>query len=94
MGFLDLLNHVVNFVLPALAMAVLVPSVARLVWWRALRPAGWWRQVRLTAAVNLVVWVVGLALLGRDGAMYSYGSLILASALAVWWTGLRGKNAM
>jgi hypothetical protein len=90
-SFLDLLNHLVNFVLPALAMAVLVPSLARLVWWRLLKPVAWWLQVRLAAAVNLAVWVAGLALLGRDGAMYSYAALVVASALTVWWTGLRGK---
>ncbi|WP_286744223.1 hypothetical protein [Aquabacterium sp. UBA2148] len=83
------LSHVVNFLLPAVAMALLVPSLARLVWWKSLASAGWWRQVKLAAAVNLVVLVLGLLVLGRDGAMWTYAGLVLASALAVWWTGLR-----
>lgn len=83
------LSHVVNFLLPAVAMALLVPSLARLVWWKSLASAGWRRQVKLAAAVNLVVLVLGLLVLGRDGAMWTYAGLVLASALAVWWTGLR-----
>ncbi|MBU0917153.1 MAG: hypothetical protein KKD97_12460 [Gammaproteobacteria bacterium] len=83
------LSHVVNFLLPAVAMALLVPSLARLVWWKSLASAGWWRQVKLAAAVNLVVLVLGLLVLGRDGAMWTYAGLVLASALSVWWTGLR-----
>ena len=89
MGLLDALNHALNFFLPALAMALLVPSLARLVWWKALRGAGWLRQVKWTAAGNVLVLVLGLLLTGRDGAMLTYGGLVLCSAWMVWWTGLR-----
>jgi len=89
MGFVDALNHVVNFFLPAIGLALLVPSLARLVWWKALRSAGWLRQVKWAAALNALVLVVGLLLTGRDGAMLTYAGLVLASALTVWWTGLR-----
>jgi hypothetical protein len=82
-------SHLLNFLLPALAMAVLVPALARLVWWKALRSAGWWRQVRGCAALNVTVLVIGLLVMGRDGAMATYAGLVLASALTVWWTGLR-----
>lgn len=82
-------SHVVNFLLPALAMALLVPSLARVVWWKALASAGWWRQVRLAVVLNVGVLVLGLLVLGRDGAMWTYASLVLSSALVVWWTGLR-----
>lgn len=82
-------SHVLNFLLPAVAMALLVPSLARLIWWKPLASAGWWRQVKVAAVVNVVVLVLGLVVLGRDGAMWTYAGLVLASALAVWWTGLR-----
>ena len=89
MGFLDALNHVLNFFLPALGMALLVPSLARLVWWRASRQALWLRQVKWVALINAAVLVLGLLLTGRDGAMLTYTGLVLASAMTVWWTGLR-----
>lgn len=89
MGFLDGLNHALNFFLPALGMALLVPSLARLVWWKALSGAGWLRQVKWASIINAVVLIVGLLMTGRDGAMMTYAGLVLASALTVWWTGLR-----
>ena len=61
-------SHLLNFFMPALAMAVLVPAVARLVWWRTLQSAGWWRQVRWCALLNVTVLVAGLLVMGRDGA--------------------------
>jgi len=47
------------------------------------------RQVRLAALANGLVLIVGLVATGRDGAMVTYAGLVLASALTVWWTGLR-----
>jgi hypothetical protein len=82
-------SHILNFLLPAVAMALLVPTLARLVWWKSLASAGWWRQVRVAGMGNVAVLVLGLIVLGRDGAMWTYAGLVLASALAVWWTGLR-----
>lgn len=89
MGFLDALNHTLNFLLPALGMALVVPSLARLVWWKALRSAGWLRQVKWAAALNVLILIAGLIATGRDGAMLTYSGLVLASAFTVWWTGLR-----
>ncbi len=60
MGFLDALNHALNFFLPAIGMALLVPSLARLVWWKALKSAGWLRQVKWAALINAAVLIVGL----------------------------------
>jgi hypothetical protein len=82
-------SHLFNFFMPAFAMALLVPTLARLLWWRVLRSAGWWRQVRWCGVANAAVLVAGLLLMGRDGAMATYAGLVLASALVVWWTGLR-----
>lgn len=89
MGFLDALNHALNFLLPAFAMALLVPTLARLVWWKALHGAAWLRQVKWASVANVAVLVAGLLLTGRDGAMLTYSGLVMASALTVWWTGLR-----
>jgi hypothetical protein len=89
MGFQDGLNHALNFFLPALGMALLVPSLARLVWWKAMSRAGWLQQVKWASLINGLILVAGLIVTGRDGAMLTYAGLVLASALTVWWTGLR-----
>lgn len=89
MGPFDALDHIVNFFLPALGMALLLPSLARLVWRAPLKSVGWLHQVRWAATANALVLIMGLIVTGRDGAMVTYAGLVLASALTVWWTGLR-----
>lgn len=89
MDVLNLLNHLLNLFAPALGLALLVPSGSRLLWWRALRPVSWLHQVKWSALWNVAVWLLGLIMLGRDGAMGSYAALVLSSAAVVWWTGLR-----
>ncbi len=91
MGPFDAIIHLANFLMPALAMALLLPSLARLVWWRQLRTVSWGVMVRRVALAGVVVLVAGLVLVGRDGAMATYGALLLASALVVWWTAFKGR---
>lgn len=89
MGFFNALNHLLNFFLPALTMALLVPTLARLVWRAELKGKAWRGQVQWSALANAGVLIVGLVLTGQDGAVATYAGLVLASALVVWWTGLR-----
>ena len=89
MGFFNALNHLVNFFLPALTMALLVPTLARLVWRAELKGKAWRGQVKWSALANAGVLIVGLVLTGQDGAVATYAGLVLASAWVVWWTGLR-----
>ena len=89
MGFFSALNHAWNFFLPALALALLVPSLAHLVWRQELKGRSWLRQVQWTASFNAIVLVLGLILTGQDGAVATYAGLVLASAVVVWWTGWR-----
>ncbi len=85
----DFLNHLLNFFAPALGMALLVPTLARVFWHRALAGTAWSTQVAWVLAANALVMVLGLLALGRDGAMWTYVALVLVSALGVWWTGMR-----
>ena len=87
MGFFSALNHAWNFFLPALALALLVPSLARLMWRKELKGRSWRRQVKWTAVANAAVLVLGLILTGQDGAVATYAGLVLASAGVVWCTG-------
>ncbi|MEY4765383.1 MAG: hypothetical protein RI907_2056 [Pseudomonadota bacterium] len=88
MDALAFFDHLLNFFAPALGLALLVPSVARLVWWRALQ-GQWLRQVKWLLLANALVLVLGLVLRGRDGATLTYAALVVTSAVGVWWTGLR-----
>ena len=39
------------------------------------------------AAAGVASLVAGLVVFGRDGKMATYGVLVVASALALWWVG-------
>lgn len=87
MGPLDGLWHLLNFGAPALGVALIAASLAKLAWRRELAPVAWHRLVLWAAAAGLVTLVAGLLVLGRDGKMATYGALVAASALALWWAG-------
>jgi hypothetical protein len=92
MGPLDAIFHLVNFLAPALGMALVLPTLVRVVWFRALKSVSWAQMARRIAAVGVGVLVAGVVVLGRDGAMLTYAALVLASAGTVWWTAFRGRR--
>jgi hypothetical protein len=78
----QLVLHLFNFVLPALAMAALMPCAGRWV----MGPGGWhWaRRAVVHALVGVLVLVAGLVLQGHDGKMSTYFALVLLAATAEW----------
>jgi len=93
MGPIDALIHLLNFFLPAVGMALIVPTLVRLVWFKALRGVSWGLMARRVALANAGILVLGLVLVGRDGAMRTYAALVIASAVVVWWTAFKGRAA-
>ncbi len=91
MGLIDLIDHLINFVLPALAMALMLPTLAKLLFWRAWGGVAWWSVVKRVAWVGTLVLLAGLLVLGRDGAMLTYAALILAASTVVWHMVFKGK---
>lgn len=87
MGPLDIVWHLVNFFLPAIAVGALAAGFAKLLWRQALRQARWLHLAASSAAAGAVCLLVGLAFGARDGLMATYAALVGASALALWWVG-------
>lgn len=84
MGLIGLVNHLVNFAWPGLALALLMPLLTR---WTSIgrrAPAGLPRQMLVLAGVNLGVLVAGLLWFGHDGKMATYLTMASASACATW----------
>lgn len=87
MGPLDLLLHLLNFMAPALAVALGVMVCARLLLKKPAGAPGWPVQLAVNFAVGVAVLGAGLAFFGRDGKMATYAALAVACALSQWLAG-------
>jgi hypothetical protein len=87
MGPLDVLWHLSNLFLPALALGAVAAGLAKLLWRRELGAVPYRRLAAPACAMCAAVVLVGLALLGRDGKMATYGAMVAACALTLWWRG-------
>ena len=85
MSFFDLANHLCNFVLPAIAMGVMMPFFSRLIWRKTAVKQSLQRQMLITSFVCLAALIAGLVVFGRDGKMPTYVGLVLAAAGCQWW---------
>jgi len=84
-GPIDVLNHFVNFLLPALGLGVLATALAKLVFRRALRAARWACLALWVCAACVLVAVGGLLVFGRDGTLATLGAMVLAASVTLWW---------
>lgn len=89
MGPLDALNHLINLLLPAVALGLLSASISKLLWRSALRSVAWKTLAGWACGGALLALLAGLLLTGRDGRMLTYAGMVLACALALWWAGFR-----
>jgi len=81
--------HLLNFMAPALGVALLLACMAALFFRGAPRTVGFVGQVAMNFAVGLGVCAAGLVLTGRDGKMLTYAALVVACG-SVQWVLLRG----
>jgi hypothetical protein len=86
-GAFDVIWHISNLFLPALLLGAVAASLAKLVWRKELAAVGWRRLAGPAAAASACTVVVGLLFFGRDGKMATYGAMVLACALTLWWQG-------
>ena len=88
---LDALWHLLNLFAPALGIGFLASALAKLLWRGELRRVAWLRLGGLVSGVAAVVLVGGLVLLGHDGQIATYGVMVAATALSLWWFGFRAS---
>jgi hypothetical protein len=82
MDWLDVLNHLINFIAPVLALALALPWAAR--WIIRKSPMPWWKQTVLNGLVGVLALTLSLWWWGRDGKMAAYAVLLLAAASSQW----------
>lgn len=88
MNFLYFLNHIFNFFLPAIGLALLLPLLHSLLN-KTLFMKNSWRIIKSQFITNLgfasAALLFGLVLFGRDGKMMTYLAMILFVAFAQVW---------
>ena len=89
MGPLDALWHLANFFGPALGVGLIAAGLCKLVWWRGLRAVSFRRLALWAVGAGALATLASLVVFGHDGRMAGYGLLVLATAIALWWQGLR-----
>jgi hypothetical protein len=87
MGPFDALWHLLNFLAPALGVALGAALAAKLLWRHELSSAPLMRLWAWGAGAGAVALIGGLVVFGRDGKMATYGALVVLTALAQWWAG-------
>lgn len=87
MGPLDILNHTLNFMAPAAAVALLLVLCGRLFGAAGGAAMAGWRRFAIVFVVGLAVLAAGLVVLGRDGKMLTYAALVVATATCQWVLG-------
>ena len=84
MGLLAFLNHVLNFVAPALWLALLLPLGARLLMKKKAAVPAFWTQAAIIFGANVLVLLLGLWFFGHDGKMVTYAGMVLVCATSQW----------
>jgi hypothetical protein len=87
MGLLDAIWHFMNLLAPAIGLAALAAGGAKLLWRRELAAVPWRRLATPTALACTLVLLGGLVLWGRDGKMATYGAMVVAATVMLWWRG-------
>lgn len=80
-----LTDHLLNFMAPALFVALGLVMLARLMgrFFRSKKPLrqSLWAQVAIIFIANMLVLTVGLVFFGNDGKMLTYAALVLCAAV-------------
>jgi hypothetical protein len=88
MNLWDALIHLLNFVAPALALALTLPLLARILdrflGGNRVANLGWPAQAAINFVAGLAVLGAGLWYFGRDGKMATYAALVLVLASVQW----------
>jgi hypothetical protein len=79
--------HVLNFFAPALGVALWASCLTKWLWWRSLRGVAWWSLFLGAFAACGLALIAGLFWFGADGKMATYGFMVGACALVLWWRG-------
>ncbi|RYF32261.1 MAG: hypothetical protein EOO26_11995 [Comamonadaceae bacterium] len=80
----DLIAHLLNFVAPALFMALVLALATRFLMKRRAGAPALWAQAAINFIAGVGVLLAGLAFYGRDGMMMTYAALVVVCGTGQW----------
>ncbi len=87
MSLIGLLDHLLNFIAPAVVVGLLVATLAPMLLKKARPNHSWLIQSAINSVACAVVLLAGLVFFGRDGKMATYAAMVLACASSQWLAG-------
>jgi hypothetical protein len=80
-------EHLLGFIAPALAVALLVTLCAPALLPRTVERPSWWAMFAINFVAGVAVLGAGLWVLGRDGKMATYVALVVVVSTCQWLVG-------
>ncbi|EXU81025.1 hypothetical protein AX13_12940 [Comamonas aquatica DA1877] len=84
MPVLDFLNHLLNFVAPAVFLALVLALGACVLWRKRAHLLPWYLMSAVNLLLGVLVLALGVVLTGHDGRMGTYAVLVLAMGSCQW----------
>jgi hypothetical protein len=79
--------HGLNFFAPAIGLGSLAAGLTKLLWRHSLQEVTLTRLALWASSAAGAALVAGLVWTGQDGAMVTYGAMVLVCACALVWVG-------
>ena len=87
MGPLDIINHLLNFVAPALWVGLVLAAAAPIFMSKGPLAPGIPAQSAINSIAGVLALALGLWFFGRDGKMATYAAMLVACCLGQWLGG-------
>ncbi len=85
MSLIGLLDHLLNFIAPAVVVGLLVAALAPRLTRKARSNHSWLAQSAINSVACALVLLGGLVIFGHDGKMATYAAMVLACASSQWF---------
>ena len=84
MNLIGQLDHLLNFIAPAIAVGLLVAALAPMLMKKARPNHSWLTQSAINTVACALVLLGGLVVFGHDGKMATYAAMVLVCASSQW----------
>ena len=87
MSLFGLLDHLLNFIAPALVVGLLVAAMAPVLMKKSRPHHSWLIQSAINSGANVLVLLAGMLIFGHDGKMATYAAMVITCASSQWISG-------